>query len=324
VKAIVHDRYGSSEVLRLEEVDRPEIGDGDVLVRVRAAGVDMGVSHLVRGLPYLVRLVVGLRRPRRRVPGLDVAGVVEAAGARVTALRPGDEVLGTCEGSFAEYAAAPAERFVRKPASLGFEEAAALPVSAAAALRGLRDVGKLQAGQQVLIVGAGGGVGSYAVQIARAMGAHVTAVCSTSKLELVRSLGAERAIDYTREHFADRSERYDLILEMAGSGPVSKARRALTPTGTIVLGGDEGGGRWLGGLRRQLGALLVAPFVRQRIRALLSLVRADDLRDLCDLVEAGKLAPAVDRSFPLADAAQALDYVESRKARGKVVLRIPS
>jgi NADPH:quinone reductase-like Zn-dependent oxidoreductase len=322
VKAVVHDRYGSSQVLRMEEVDRPEIGDGDVLVRVRAAGVDMGVSHLVRGRPYLVRLVVGLRRPRRRVPGLDVAGVVEAVGARVTALRPGDEVLGTCEGSFAEYAAAPADRFVRKPASLGFEEAAALPVSGAAALRGLRDVGKLQAGQQVLVVGAGGGVGSYALQIARAMGAHVTAVCSTSKLELVRSLGAERVIDYTREHFADRSERYDLILEMAGSGPVSKVRRALTPTGTLVLGGDEGGGRWLGGVRRQLGALLVAPFVRQHIRAMLSLVRADDLRDLCDLVDAGKLAPVVDRSFPLAEAAQALDYVESRKARGKVVLRV--
>jgi NADPH:quinone reductase-like Zn-dependent oxidoreductase len=322
MKAIVQDRYGSTNVLRMEEIAQPAMGEGDVLVRVHAAGVDMGAWHMMTGMPYLMRLFgVGMGRPKQRVRGQDIAGVVEAVGAKVTSLRAGDEVLGSCEATFAEYVSAPEHRFVRKPAALSFEQAAALPVSATTALRGLRDAGQLMVGQRVLIVGAGGGVGSFAVQIAKAMGAEVTAVCSTAKLDFVRSLGADHAIDYTRESFLTQDARYDLILELAGGGSVSRTRRALTPAGTLVLGGGETGGRWLGGMERQLGALLTAPFRRQHVRGLLALVREQDLRALCELVETGKVKPAVDRTFPLAEAAQAIDYVVAGKARGKVVLR---
>lgn len=231
MKAIVQDVYGPPEVLRIEETDRPEPGRGEVLVRVRAAGVDQGVWHLMAGMPYAVRAVSGLRRPRTRVRGMDVAGVVEAVGPEVTRFRPGDEVYGNCSGSFAEYARAKEGTLAPKPASLGFEQAAAVPVSACTALGAVRDSGKVKAGQSVLVLGASGGVGSFAVQVAKAYGAHVTGVCSTTKTDLVRSLGADEVLDYTQQDPVDGSRRYDVILDIAGNRPIARLRKALTPAG---------------------------------------------------------------------------------------------
>ncbi|KJY17329.1 MULTISPECIES: NAD(P)-dependent alcohol dehydrogenase [Streptomyces] len=323
MKAIVQDRYGPVDVLRLDEVDRPVPGRGEVLVRVHAAAVDQGVWHLVTGLPYALRPVFGLRAPRVRTPGMDLAGRVEAVGPDVTRVRPGDEVYGSCQGSFAEYACAKEDALAPKPEGLGFEEAATVPVSGVTALKALRDVGRVRAGQRVLVLGASGGVGTYAVQLAKAFGAHVTGVCSASKTDLVRSIGADEAVDYRQEDPVDGSRRYDLILDIAGNRPLSRLRHALTARGTLVIVGGEGGGRWLGGNERQLGALLLSPFVGQRLRSLAVMEQHhSDLRALTELIEDGSVTPVVDRSYPLAEVPDAIRHLRGGRVRGKIAIRL--
>ena len=322
MKAIVQDRYGSADVLRLRDIDRPELGNDDVLVRVLAAGVDPGVWHLMTGLPYLVRLGFGLRAPKTPVRGMDVAGRVEEVGENVTQFEVGDEVFGTCNGSFAEYARATEDKLALKPANLSFEQAAAVPVSACTALHALRDSGEVRAGQKVLIVGASGGVGTFAVQLAKAFGAQVTGVCSTTKLELVRSIGADQVIDYTRDDFSQMGERYDLILDIAGNRSLSLLRSALTPEGTLVIVGGEGGGPWLGGTDRQIRALILSPFVRHNLRNFISVENKEDLLVLKELIESGKVTPVIDRTYPLREAPDAIRYLEDGHARGKVVIKV--
>ncbi len=323
MKAITQDEYGPAEVLRLTETELPVTGDDEVLVRVRAASVHLGDWHLMTGVPYLTRLFgFGLRRPRARVRGTAFAGTVERVGARVSGLRPGDEVFGTCDGAFAEYARARPAQLAPKPAGLGFEQAAAVPVSAVAALQGLRDSGRLRSGQHVLVVGAAGGVGTYAVQLAKALGAEVTGVCSTTKLELVRSIGADHVIDYTREDFAAGARRYDLVLDTAGGRPLSVLRRALTARGTLVIVGAEQGGRWLQGTDRQLRALLLSPFVGQRLRGLVSTDSRADLVVLTGHIEAGRVTPVIDRTYPLAEVPDAVRHLAGGHARGKVVITV--
>lgn len=323
MKAIVQDRYGSADVLELRDIERPEVGDDDVLVRVHAAGVDQGVWHLMAGLPYLVRILgFGLRAPKRRVRGGDLAGRVAAVGGNVTGFRPGDEVFGVGDGTFAEFALAKERHLVRKPGGLSFESAAAVPTSALTALQGLRDHGKVRAGQRVLIVGAGGGVGSFAVQLAKGFGAEVAGVCSGGKTEAVHSIGADRVIDYTREDFTASGERWDVILDIAGNRPLSRLRRALAPRGTLVIAGGEEGDRWIGGLHRTLGAVALSPFVGQSLRMFFATVRKDDLQLLAELIEAGTLTPLVDRAFPLSEAPDAIRYLRQGRVRGKVVITI--
>ena len=326
MQAITQDTYGSaSEVLSLRDIEIPVVGEEDVLVGVHAAGVGPDVWHSVTGSPYLVRLAgVGVRKPKARVPGIDVAGTVLAAGRSVTKLRTGDKVFGTCRGALAEYASARADRLAPKPTNLTFEQAAAVPVSACAALHALRDLGRIQAGHATLIIGASGGVGTFAVQLAKAFGAQVTGVCSTSKADLVRSLGADRVVDYTREDFADGIHRYDLIIDTAGRRPLSHLRRALTRRGTLVLVGGEGSGRWTGGFDRQLRAVLLSPFVRQRLRSLISTERREDLLVLKDLIEANKLTPVIHTTYPLAATAHALGDADEGHGRGKIVITITS
>ena len=323
MKAIVHETYGPPDVLELRDVAKPLIGDDDVLIRVHAAGLDPSVWHLMTGLPYLVRIMgYGLRKPKNPVRGSDVAGVVEAVGKNVTELRPGDEVFGTCRGAFAEYAPARADTLLPKPANLTFEQAAAVPVSACTALQALRDAGNLQPGQHALIIGAAGGVGTFAVQIAKAFGATVTGVCSTTKTDLVRSIGADRAIDYTREDFAAGRERYDLILDLAGNRRVPQLRRVLTPLGRVVLVGGEGGGQWTGGVGESLMWLALSTVVRQKVRLLMAAIRKDDLQKLKALIEAGKVMPVIDRTYPLRDVPEAIRSWERGHARGKVVITV--
>ena len=322
MKAIVQDTYGSADVLELREIDTPVPKDDEVLVGVHAAGVDPGVWHLMTGLPYLVRLGFGLRKPKARVRGMDVAGRVEAVGKDVTEYQPGDEVFGICDGSFAEYACARQDKLAAKPASLTFEQAAAVPISACTALQALRDKGQVQPGQKVLIIGAAGGVGTFAVQLAKAFGAEVTGVCSTTKADLVRSLGADDVVDYTRDDVADGTRHWDLILDTAGNRSVSHLRRALTPKGTLVIVGGEGGGRWFGGTDRLLRALLLSPLVRQKLRGLLSKERQEDLQTLWELIEAGKVTPVIDRTYPLREVPDAIRYLEQGHARGKVVISV--
>jgi NADPH:quinone reductase-like Zn-dependent oxidoreductase len=324
MKAIVQDRYGSPDVLELRDVHKPAVGDDDVFVRVRAAGVDPGVWHLMTGLPYLVRAMgYGWRKPKVPVRGRDVAGLVEAVGKKVTRFRPGDEVFGICEGSFAEYASARDGKLAPKPANVTFEQAAAVPISGLTALQGLRDRGKVKPGEKVLIIGAGGGVGTFAVQLAKAFGAEVTGVCSTTKVDLIRSIGADHVIDYTREDFADGVQRYDLILDTAGNRSLSLLRRALTPRGTLVIVGGEGGGRWLGGFHRQiLRAPLLSLFVSQKLRPAISKETSEDLVVLKQLIEAGKVTPVIARTYPLAEAPEAISYLAEGYARGKVVITI--
>ncbi|MBI4081492.1 MAG: NAD(P)-dependent alcohol dehydrogenase [Candidatus Lambdaproteobacteria bacterium] len=323
MKAIVQDTYGSADVLELRDIDEPVVGADDLLVRVHAAGVDPGVWHLMTGLPYLVRILgYGLRAPKARVRGMDVAGRVEAVGRNVTRFQPGDEVFGTCEGSFAEYACAREDRLGPKPANLTFEQAAAVPISAGTALQGLRDKGQVQPGQKVLIIGAAGGVGSFAVQLAKAFGAEVTGVCGPDKLNLVRSIGADDAIDYTREGFTDGGRCWDLILDTAGRRPLSQLRRALTPKGTLVMVGGEGGGRWLGGFERQLMAPLSSLLMGVRLIGLIAMERQEHLQFLRELIEAGKVTPIIDRTYPLSEAPEAIRYLERGHARGKVVITV--
>jgi len=323
MKAIVQDKYGSADVLELTDIDTPVVGDHDVLLRVHAAGAHIGDWHIMTGLPYLIRIMgYGLRGPKARVRGTDVAGRVEALGKDVTQFRLGDEVFGTCDGSFAEYATARMDKVAPKPANLTFEQAATVPTSGFTALQGLRDVGKIQPGQKVLIIGAAGGVGSFAVQMAKAYGAHVTGVCSTTKVDLVRSIGADDVIDYTRDDFAETGQRYDLILDTAGARSVSHLRRALAPRGTLVIVGAEGGGRWFGGTDRQLRALMLSPFVSQKLRTFISKENGEDLLALKELIEAGKVTPVIDKTYPLSEAPEAIRYLEDGHARGKVVITV--
>jgi NADPH:quinone reductase-like Zn-dependent oxidoreductase len=321
IRAIVQDRYGSAERLRVAEVPVPQVGDHDVLVRVRAAGVDRGTWHLMTGRPYAMRLALGLRGPRNPILGRDVAGTVVAVGSAVTRFTTGDDVYGTARGSFAQHTVAHEDKLAPKPTGTTFEQAAVVPVSGMTALQGLTDVGRLQAGQTVLVTGASGGVGSYAVQIAKALGAEVTGVASTSKLDLVRSLGADHVVDHTREDFADGRHHYDLILDMAGNPSLSRLRRALTPTGTAVIGGGEHGGSLLG-IGRQLRGLVVSLVVRQRLTMFVCRENAADLERLTELIESGAVTPSLERTFPLEQAADALRYLEAGLVRGKVALTV--
>jgi NADPH:quinone reductase-like Zn-dependent oxidoreductase len=304
MKAIVQDHYGGVEVLQLRDIARPTIKGNEVLIRVRAAGLDPGVWHIMTGRPYLVRIVAfGLRSHPR---GMDVAGVVEAVGNDVRGFKPGDEVFGTCNGSCADFAGSRQGTVAHKPSNLTFEQAAVVPVSACSALQGLRDQGKIEAGQRVLIVGAGGGVGTFAVQLAKASGAEVTGVCSPTNTGLVRSIGAHSVIDYTSEDFTDGQVRFDLILDTAGCRPLSHLRRALTPHGTLVIVGGEGGGRWLGGFDRGFRGLALGPLVHQRIRQLTATVKQRDLLTLKDLIEAGDVKPVIDKTYPLTEVPNAI------------------
>jgi NADPH:quinone reductase-like Zn-dependent oxidoreductase len=321
MRAILQDRYGTAEVLRLGRVPSPVIGDHDVLVEVRAAGLDRGTEHLMTGKPYAARLAFGMRRPKNPVPGRYVAGTVVDVGAAVTRFAVGDEVYGVAPGSFAEYAVARESRLARKPANLSFTQAAVIPVSAATALRALVDVGRVQPGQSVLVIGASGGVGSYAVQLAKAFGAEVTGVCSTAKADLVTSLGADHVIDYTREDFADGSRRYDLILDIAGNPSLTRLRRALAPRGTAVFVGGEDAGVLIG-MGRQLRGVLLSAFVKQRIALLVAKESATDYDRLTDLIEAGKVVPSIDRTYPLEDAPLAVRQLEAGHVRGKVAITV--
>jgi NADPH:quinone reductase-like Zn-dependent oxidoreductase len=323
MKAIVQDSYGSTDVLELRDIDKPAIADDEVLVRVHAAGVDRGVWHVMTGLPYPIRLAgYGLRAPKTPVLGMDVAGVVEAVGKDVTRFQPGDEVFGISKGAFAEYAGARENKLAPKPANLTFEQAAVVAISGLTALQGLRDQGRVQAGQKVLIIGASGGVGTFAVQIAKAFGAEVTAVCSTTKVDLVRSLGADHVIDYTRDDFADGEQRYDVILDIGGNSSLSRLRRALAPKGTLVIAGGETGGRWLGGYDRQIRAILLSRFVDQKLGTFISSENHEDLIVLKELIEAGKVTPVIDRTYALSEAPQAIRYMAEGNARGKVVITV--
>jgi NADPH:quinone reductase-like Zn-dependent oxidoreductase len=324
MKAVVQDTYGPADVLELREIDQPVVGDDEVLVRVHAAGVDPGVWHLMTGLPYLVRVMgYGLRTPKVGVRGRDVAGRVEAVGTNVSQVQPGEEVFGICEGSFAEYACARPGKLAPKPANRTFEQAAAVPISGLTALQALRDTGKIQPGQQVLVIGAAGGVGTFAVQLAKALGAEVTGVCSTTKVDLVRSIGADHVVDYTREDFADGARHWDLIVDTAGRRSLSQLRRALTRRGTLVIVGGEGGGRWLGGFDRQiLRAPLRSALVRQRLRPFISKERRADLVVLKGLIEDGKVTPVIDRTYPLSEVPEAIRHLEEGHARGKVVITV--
>ncbi len=323
MRAITQSRYGTvpEDVMRLDQVTRPDIGDDEVLIQVRAAGVDRGTWHVMAGQPYLMRLLgFGFRGPRNRVPGLDVAGTVVAVGPAVTRFAVGDEVFGIARGSFAEYAAAWEDTLARKPAALSFEQAAAVAVSGLTALQGLRDAGRIKPGQKVLVIGASGGVGSYAVQIARSFGAEVTGVCGTAKADLVRSIGADHVIDYTRADFADGQRHYDLILDIGGNSRLSRLRRALTPRGTLVIAGGEGA-RWTG-VGRQLRALALSVLIRQRLTTFVSRHRQADLDTLHRLIETGQVTPVIGGTYPLAEAPQAVRHLHAGHARGKIVITV--
>ena len=324
MKAIVQVAYGteSEAVLRVADIAQPTLRDDEALVRVAAASVDMGTWHCMTGLPYAMRLAgFGLRRPKALNPGRSFAGTVEAVGKDVTGFERGDEVYGTCDGSFAEYVAARPRMIARKPANLSFEQGAAVPISASTALQAVRKA-QVQAGDRVLIVGASGGVGSFAIQIAKAFGAEVTGVCSTAKVDLVRSLGADHVVDYMREDFTSGQVRYDVILDTGGNRHLSHLRRALTRSGTLIIIGGETGGRWLGGFDRSLRAVLLSPLVSQTLGMLASRENANNLNTLRDLIESGQIVPAIDRSFPLSDAPAAIQRLHEGRARGKFVIAI--
>jgi NADPH:quinone reductase-like Zn-dependent oxidoreductase len=324
MRAIVRDTYGSPEVLELRDIDKPEIADDEVLVHVHAAGVGRDVWHVMTGLPYPIRLAgYGLRAPKNPVIGSDVAGVVEAVGKNVTRFQPGDEVFGIGKGSYAEYVCAREDKLAPKPANLTFEQAAVVAISGLTALQGLRDHGKVRSGQKVLVIGASGGVGTFAVQIAKAFGAHVTGVCSTTKVEMVRSIGADHVIDYTRDDFAEGEQRYELIMDIGGNSSLSRLRRALTPWGTLIITGGEGGGRWLGGTDRQIRALILSRFVGQKLGTFISKEIHEDMIVLKDLIESGKVTPVIDRTYSLSETPEAIRYLENGHARGKIVIRVP-
>jgi NADPH:quinone reductase-like Zn-dependent oxidoreductase len=323
MKAIVQDEYGSPDVLELRDIDIPEIKDDEVLVRVHAAGVGRDVWHVMAGLPFPIRLAgYGLRAPNNPVIGSDVAGVVETVGKDVSRFRPGDEVFGIGKGSYAEYVCAREDKLAPKPVNLTFEQAAVVAIMGSTALQALREHGKVEPGHGVLIIGASGGVGTYAVQLAKAFGAHVTGVCSTAKVEMVRSIGADHVIDYTKEDFVDGDRRYDVILDIGGNSSLARLRRALAPEGTLVIVGGEGGGRWLGGLERQLWATMLSPFVSQKLGTFVNKENYEDLLVLKELIESGKVTPVIDRTYPLAEVPEAIRYLEGGHAKGKVVITV--
>ncbi len=323
MRAVVQDSYGSAEVLRLDEIAPPVIADDEVLVRVRAAGLDRGTWHVMAGKPYLMRILgFGFRRPKNRVPGLDVSGVVVAVGAAVTRFNIGEEVYGISRGSFAEYAAVLEDKLAHKPQQLSFEQAAAVPISGGTAVQALTDAGQVKAGQSVLVLGASGGVGTYAVQLAKAFGAEVTGVASPAKQDLVSSLGADHVLDYTRDDFADGSRHYDLILDVGGNPSLSRLRQALKPGGTAVTVGGEEGGSVTGGFGRSLRAPLLSPFLRVRLKMLVSKERASDLERLLPFLESRQVVPSIDRSFPLEQAREAMQHLETGQVRGKVVIAV--
>ena len=321
MRAVQQDRYGGVEQLTVREVADPVPAQGEVLVRVRAAGVDRGTWHLMAGLPLVMRLALGLRGPRLKTPGRDLAGVVVGVGEGVTGFAVGDEVFGTTvHGAFAELARADISRLAAKPAELTFEQAAAVPVSAQTALQALRDHGLVQPGQSVLVIGASGGVGSYAVQLAKAFGAEVTAVCSTGKTDLVRELGADHVVDYRREQLGADGRRHDLVLDIGGNRPVSELRRLLNETGRLVIVGGEGGGRWFGGLGRPILGVLRSRLSRRRVVMFVASENAADVATLADLASTGRLRAPVERTFPLEAAGKAIAPLEAGHARGKVVV----
>src|ERR671912_1133367 len=323
MKAMVRDTYGPPDLLELRDIDIPEIADDEVLIHVHAAGVGRDVWHVMRGLPYPIRLAgYGFQAPKNPVIGSDVAGVVEAVGKNVSRFQPGDEVFGIGKGSYAEYVCAREDKLAPKPANLTFEQAAVLAIMGSTALQALRDHGKVEPGQEVLIIGASGGVGTYAVQIAKAFGARVTGVCSTQKVEMVRSIGADHVIDYRREDFAEGDQRYDLILDIGGNSSLTRLRRALASRGTLVIVGGEGGGRWLGGLQRQLWATMLSPFVSQKLGTFVSTPNYEDLLVLQELVESGKVTPVIDRTYPLAEVPESIRYLEGGHAKGKVLITV--
>ncbi len=323
MQAVVHDSYGTADVLHAATLPLPQITADEVLVRVHAAGLDRGTWHVMTGKPYLMRIIgFGLRRPKDPVAGRSFAGTVSAVGASVTEFSVGDEVYGMARGTFAEHAAARPDQLAHKPANLSFEEAAVVPISAPTALQALTEAGHVEAGQHVLVLGASGGVGSFAVQLAKAYGAEVTAVCSTAKVDLVRALGADHVLDYTKDDFADGSSSYDLILDIGGNPALSRLRRALTPTGTAVIVGGEAGGSWTGGFGRTLRAPFVSMFLRQRLAMLASKERGSDLEVLNPLLESGAVAASIDRTYPLARVPEAMRHLESGRVRGKIAISI--
>jgi NADPH:quinone reductase-like Zn-dependent oxidoreductase len=323
MKAVVRDTYGSADLLEVRDVERPAAAGDDVLVRVHAAGIERGAWHVMTGRPYLLRIAgFGLRRPKNPGLGSELAGVVEAVGADVTGLAAGDAVFGVGRDSFAEYALARPDKLARMPANLTYEQAAAVPVSGLTALQALRDRGRIQAGQHVLIIGASGGVGTFAVQIAKAFGAEVTGVSSTAKTDLVRSIGADHVIDYTVGDIDDGNRRYDLVLDIAGNRPITVLRRLLTPNGTLVIAGGEGGGRWFGGIDRQLRATALSPFVGQRLGTFIASQSSDDLDTLRVLIEDGAVTPVIDRACSLDEIPDAMRDLEAGRVRGKVVVKV--
>jgi NADPH:quinone reductase-like Zn-dependent oxidoreductase len=325
MRAIVQDAYGSAGVLRLAEIPTPEIAPNEVLVKVVAAGMDRGTSHLMTGKPYLMRAIgFGFRRPKNRVPGLDVAGTVVAVGADVTRFQAGDEVFGMSRGAYAEYAPVLESKLAHKPASLTFEQAAVVPISGGTALQALRKAGSIKAGDKVLVIGASGGVGTFAVQLAKAFGAEVTGVASASKLDLVRSIGADHAIDYATADYLDGAKRYDFIIDIAGNNSLSRLRGALAATGTLVIVGGEEGGSITGGFGRSLRSGLVSMFVSQRLTMLASKEQAADLEELSQYFVTGQVTPVVDKTYPLAQVPAAMAHLEAGEARGKIAITVNS
>jgi NADPH:quinone reductase-like Zn-dependent oxidoreductase len=324
MKAIAYDRYGSADVLEVKDVPKPAVESDRVLVRVRAASANPYDWHFMRGIPYVARLMAtGVRKPKHSLLGTDLAGEVEAVGDAVTRFRPGDEVFGFVgSGGFAEYASAPEKLLALKPANLSFEQAATVPLAGVTALQGLRDAGAITSGQKVLIIGASGGVGTFAVQIAKWYGVEVTGVCSTKNLEMVRSIGADRVIDYTEEDFTRNGQQYDLIFQLAGTTSPSACRRALTPKGTLVLSSGDSPGRFIGPVGRIFKAVLLSPFVGQTLRPFVAKSSSDDLQFLRELIDAGRVTPVIDRTYPLDESADAIRYLETGHARGKVVISV--
>jgi NADPH:quinone reductase-like Zn-dependent oxidoreductase len=322
VKAIVQGKYGSAEVLELREIAKPEIGPRDVLIRVRAAGVNIADWAIMGGLPYIARPAYGLRKPKNGVRGTDAAGVVAAVGSGVTRFRPGDEVFGSCRGSFAEYATASEDALAPKPANLSFEQAAAVPLAGTVALQAVRDHGNVQAGQKVLVNGASGGIGTFAVQIAKSLGADVTGVCSTKNVEMVRAIGADHVIDYTKEDFTRSGQRYDFILDNVANHSLGELRRALTPTGTLVPNGGRFDNRWFAGGGRVISALVLSRFVSQTLRPFLVAQTHADLVVLKEMIESGKVMPVMDRAYSLGETAEAIGHVGAGHARGKVAITV--
>ena len=319
MRAIVQDRYGSADVLELREIDRPSITSTEVLIEVHAAGIDRGVAHIMTGTPYLIRLAgYGINKPKRSVLGADVAGRVIDVGEDVTRFRPGDEVFGVANGSFAEYAAASEHKLVHKPSNVTFEQAGVAAISGITALQALTDVGAIQPGQRVLVVGASGGVGTYAVQLAKALGGHVTGVCSTAKVDTVRSIGADHVIDYTTDDFADGT-RYDLIIDIGGRNTIKRLRSALTPTGTLVITGGEGGGRWTGGfLQRNLSAWVTSRVVRQRLKSFINKEHYTLIDRLATHLANGTVVPVIDRTVDLEHVPDAIRDLDAGRITGKI------